>query len=100
MKKYSIETRSAKYVKRYRFLSFARNYKKQLLDKELDASKKVFHKADEYLGNKIADALLSKTVATQTKSKDDKLEKQDPVEEITIPPENRKDILNKLRKVL
>ena len=36
----------------------------------------------------------------QNKSNDDKIEKQDPVEEITIPPENRKDILNKLRKVL
>ena len=62
--------------------------------------KKVTHKAGEYLGNKIADALLSKTLAMQNKSNDDKIEKQDPVEEITIPPENRKDILNKLRKVL
>ena len=62
--------------------------------------KKVTHKAGEYLGNKIADALLSKVLAMQTKSNDDKIEKQDPVEEITIPPENRKDILNKLRKVL
>ena len=62
--------------------------------------KKVTHKAGEYLGNKIADALLSKALAMQTKSNDDKIEKQDPVEEITIPPENRKDILNKLRKVL
>ena len=63
-------------------------------------SKKVTHKAGEYLGNKIADALLSKALAMQNKSNDDKIEKQDPVEEITIPPENRKDILNKLRKVL
>ena len=62
--------------------------------------KKVTHKAGEYLGNKIADALLSKALAMQNKSNDDKIEKQDPVEEITIPPENRKDILNKLRKVL
>ena len=62
--------------------------------------KKVNHKAGEYLGNKIADALLSKALAMQNKSNDDKIEKQDPVEEITIPPENRKDILNKLRKVL
>ena len=62
--------------------------------------KKVTHKAGEYLGNKIADALLSKALAMQTKSNDDKIKKQYPVEEITIPPENRKDILNKLRKVL
>ena len=59
-----------KYIKGYRFLSFARNlsnrYQKQLLDTAaktgLDAlkhaSKKVVHKAieatDEFIGNKIA----------------------------------------------
>ena len=65
---------------------------KQLLDTELDslktASKKVVHKADEFSGNKIAD--------TVTKSNDDKIVKQEPVEEIIIPPENRNEILNKL----
>ena len=42
-------------------MSFAGKYKKQLLDTGLDslktASKKVVHKADEFLGNKIADAV-------------------------------------------
>ena len=39
--RYSIEPRTRKYVKGYGFLSFARKYQKQLLDKGLDASKEV-----------------------------------------------------------
>ena len=58
----------------------------------LDASKKVVHRAGEFLGNKILDAV--------TKSNDDNLEKQESVEEIIIPPEKREETLNKLRKVL
>ena len=75
MTRYSIESRASEYVKEYGFLSFARKYKK-LLDTGLDAvktaSKKVVHKAGEYLGNKITDAV--------TKSNDDNIEKQEPVE--------------------
>ena len=67
----SIESRIRKYVKGYGFLSFARKYKKQLLDIGLDAvktaSEKVVHKADEILGNKTAE--------TVTKSNDDKMVK-------------------------
>ena len=66
--------------------------KKGILDKGLDASKTVVHKAGEYLGNQIADAV--------TNSNDDNIEKEEPVEEIIIPPEKREEILNKLRKVL
>ena len=77
-------------------MSFARKYTKQLLDTGLyvvkTAFKKVIHKAGEILGNKIADAV--------TNSNDDKTDKQEPVEEIIIPPEKRDEILNKLRKVL
>ena len=40
MSRYSIEPKTRKYVKEYGFLSFARKYKKQILDKGLDASKK------------------------------------------------------------
>ena len=58
---YSIEPRTRKYVKGYGFLSFARKYKKQLLDTGLDSlkttSKKVVHKSGEFLGNKIANAV-------------------------------------------
>ena len=61
------------------------------MDKRLDASKKVVHKAGEYLGNKIADAV--------TNSNKNNIEKQEPVEEIIISPEKREIILKKLRKV-
>ena len=40
MMRYSIEPRTRKYVNRYGFVSFARKYKKQLLDNGLDNSKK------------------------------------------------------------
>ena len=73
MKRYSIEPRTRKYVKVYGFLSFARKYKKQLMGKELDASKKVAHEVGEYLGNKMAEAV--------TNSNNDNIEKQASVEE-------------------
>ena len=100
MRQYSIEPRTRKYVKRYGLLSFAKKYKKQLLDTGLDslkaASKNVVHKAGEYLGNKITEAV--------TKPNDDKIVKLDEnlrnVEEIIIPLDKRDEILNKLRKVL
>ena len=79
-------TKNKKCVKGYGFLSFSRKYKKQLLDTGLDAvksaSKKVLHKASNFIGNKIAD--------TVTKSKNDKTVKQEPVEEIIIPPNKQK----------
>ena len=53
MRGYSIEPKTRKYVKGYRFLSFARKYKKQLLDTGVDSlkfsSKKVFHTTGEFL---------------------------------------------------
>ena len=39
-----------------------------------------------YFGNEIADAVLSKTLATPTKSDYDEIVKQERVEEIIIPP--------------
>ena len=59
---------------------------------DIDVPKKVVHKAGKFIGNKIADAI--------TKSNDDNIEKQEPVEEIIISPEKREEILNKLRRVL
>ena len=99
MTRYSIEPRTIKYVKEYGFLSFTRKFKKHLMDTGLDSlktiSKKVVHKASEFLGNKIADVV--------TKSNDDKIVKPDEnpknVEEIIIPLEKSDEILNKLRKV-
>ena len=91
MTQYSAEPRTRKYVKEYGFLLFARKYKKQLLNTGLNASKNV-HEVGEFLGNKIAD--------TVNKSNDVSIEKQEPNEEIIIPPEKREEILNKLRKIL
>ena len=62
------------------------------LDAVETASKKVVHKAGKFSGNKLADSV--------TKSNHGNIEKQEPVEEIIIPPEKRDEILNKLRKVL
>ena len=66
MKQYSIEPRTRQYVKGYRFLSFARKYKKQLLDTGLDAlksaSKKLGHKSAEATGEFIGNKIVDKTV--------------------------------------
>ena len=80
---YSIKPRTGKHDKGRLFFSFARKYKKQLLNIGVyflkTASQKVVHKGSKSLENKIADQL--------TKSKDDKIVKQEPVQEIIIPPE-------------
>ena len=89
MQRYSIEPRTRKYDTEYEFLSFARKYKKQVLDTRPDSLKtflkKVVHKACEFLGNKIADAV--------TNSNDEKFEKPDEnlrnVKEIIIPLEKK-----------
>ena len=74
------------------FYHLQKKYKKKLLDSSLDAlntaSKKVVHKASEFLGNKIA--------VSVTELNRDKIAKTEPVEEIIIPPEERDEILNKI----
>ena len=54
--------------------------------------KKVVHKAGEFLGNEMADAV--------TKSNYTSIEKQELVKEIIIPPEKKTGNIEKLRKVL
>ena len=61
------------------------------LDSLKTAFKIVVHKAGKCLANKIADAV--------NKSKNDKIVKQELVEEIIIPPEKGDEILNKVGKV-
>ena len=92
MRRYSIEPRTRRYVNGYGFLSFARKYKKQFLVTGLDASKIVVHKAGEFIGIKIADAV--------TKSNNNKIVKKEPAEEIIIPPEEKYEILKTLKRVL
>ena len=104
--RYSTEPKYRKYVKRYRFLSFARKfgdrYGKQLMDTATKtgidaaktASKRVVQKTAEATGdlirNKIADQITS---LGKTKSK----EKEDERLEIYIPPEKRQQIIDELR---
>ena len=98
MWRYSIEPKTRKQIKGYGFLSFARKYKKQFLDTGVDslkaASKKIDHKTDEFLRNKIADKVIM-TI-------DDKIvkpfENQENVEQKIILTEKREEILNKLRQ--
>ena len=96
MRWYSIEPKTRKYVRGYGFLSFARKYKKQLLDTGLaavkTASKKLVHKVGEFIGNKITDAI--------TKSNNDNIEIQEPVEEIIIPSEEKVEILKKIHRII
>ena len=54
-------------------------------------SKKVVDKAGEFLGNKIVDAV--------TKSSDNKIVKQEPIEEIIVTQEKSEEILNKLVEI-
>ena len=53
MMRYSIKTRTRKQAKGYGFLSLVRKYKKQLLETGVNASKKVVHKAGEFLEIKL-----------------------------------------------
>ena len=100
MWRYSIEPKTRNQIKGYGFLSFARKYKKQFLDTGVDslkaASKKIDHKTDEFLRNKIADKVIM-TI-------DDKIvkpfENQENVEQKIILTEKREEILNKLRQEL
>ena len=80
MMRYSIESKTRNYVKGCGFLSLTRKYKIQIMNKGPDASKKVVHKAGQFVGNKIADALI--------KSHDDSIEKQEAVEEVIIQERN------------
>ena len=52
------------------------------------ASKKIVHKAGEFLQNRITNAV--------TNSNEDKVVKEGPVKDMIIPPEERDEILNKL----
>ena len=108
MMRYSIEPRTRKYVKEYRFLSFARylsnKYGKKLLDATtksgLDpaesASEKVVHKtaeaAGELIGNKIAESIVKPKPLSVANSRND--------EEIDIPPEKTEEIFKRIKTII
>ena len=99
--RYSNDPRKRRYVKGYGFMSFARNfsdkYSKSLIDKGIDisksfaktAGKRILKKSAEatgdLIGNKIADKITAKPI------------KNDVTNERYISPEERKEIINKLR---
>ena len=104
--RYSAEPGFRKYVKGYDFLSFARKfinkYGKKLMDAATKtgmnaaktASKRVVQKtaeaARDIIGNKIADKITSL-------GKPKEKEKTKEIEEIYVPPERRKQIIDDLR---
>ena len=99
--RYSIEPRKRIYVKGYGFMSFARNfsdkYSKSLIDKGIDISKtfaktagkrtlkKSAEATDDLIGNKIPDKITAKPI------------KNDVNNERYVSPEERQEIINKLR---
>ena len=96
MQWHSIEQKTRKYAKGCGIFFICTEYKKQVLNTGLDvvktASKKVVHKTGELLGNKIADEV--------TKSNDDKILNQEPVEEMIKQKKKRDEVSKKLIKVL
>ena len=98
---YSIEPRKRIYVKGYGFMSFTRSfsdkYSKFLIDKGIDVSKtfaktagkKILKEsakaAGDLIGNKIADKITAKPI------------KNDITNERHVSPEERQEIINKLR---
>ena len=74
----------------------SKKYKNQLVDTRLDSLKTSFknvvQKIDEFLRNKIADAVAN--------FYSDKILKTKPVEEIIISPQKREEILNDSRQEL
>ena len=98
---YSIEPKKRMYVKGFGFMSFARNfsdkYSKSLIVKGIDVSK-IFAKTagkrilkesakatGDLIGNEIADKITAKPI------------KHDVTNERFVPPEERQEIINKLR---
>ena len=77
----------------YGFLSFARKFGKT-------TSKRIVQKAGEatrdLIGNKIADK-ITLVGKSKNKQKKDKMNEMNETEEIYIPPEKRKQIINDLR---
>ena len=104
--RYLTEPKFRKYVKGYGFLSFARKfedkYGKKLMDTATKtgidaaktASKRVIQKTAEATGNLIGNKIADKTTSIGKTKEKEKINKP---EEICIPPEKRKQIIDDLR---
>ena len=107
--RYSIEPKERRFVKRYGFMSFARNfsdkYSKSLMDKGIDASKKFAKTVDkkilketakatgDLIGNKIADKITS-----ASKKSHDEVNNEIPKERYIYPKERQK-IIDELKLI-
>ena len=101
--RYSIELKYRTYVEQYGFLSFARKvgnkYGKKLMDTATKtgidaaktASKRVVQKTTEATGDLIGNKIAGKITSLDKTKNNDKTKK---VEEIYIPPEQKKQIIN------
>ena len=105
--RYSIEPRERRFVKRYGFMSFARNfsgkYSKSLMDKGIDVSKKFAKTAgkkilketakatEDLIGNKIADKITSASKKSHDEVNNEILKERD------ISPKDRQEIINELK---
>ena len=122
--RYSLEPHYRRYVQGQGFMSFSRNignkYSRKIFDKSLDVgksikkkygkkildnslsagkeSKKVLTKSAEatgdLIGNKIADR-ITKSTRNKAQKEDDRIMEE--TQEITIPPEKRKQIIRDLK---
>ena len=85
-------------------LSFARKYKKQLLDTGLDSlktdSKKIVYKTGKFLGNKIANSITRLYGDKIVKTKPAVDESSRDVEETIIPPEKRRKNIRRIKTVI
>ena len=111
--RHSLEPEYRKYVKGYGFLSFARKfgdrYGKKLMDTATNtgktfaktAGKKIMHKTAEatgdLVGNKIADKITSVGKPKRTKKEKDEDNIMEETQEISFPPEKRKQIIKDLK---
>ena len=114
--RYSIEARERRYVKEYRFMSFARNfsdkYSKSLMDKGIDVSKTFAKTAGkkilketakatgDLISNKTADKVTAnpspKDATSASKKSHDKVNNEIPKERY-ISPKERQKIIDELK---
>ena len=108
MTRYFIEPRTRKYVKEREFLSFVRNLSNKYGNKLLDTATKTGLDILETVATKLVVKIAEATSGSTGNKIIDKIMKPKPmsdissrnVEEVVIPPEQRKIILNESRQAL
>ena len=93
--KYSTEPKFRKYVKGYRFLTFARKFGDKYEKKLMDTATKTGIDASKTAPKRVVQKTAEATAIG--KSKEEKKEQTNKPEEIYIPPENRQQIIDDLK---